>query len=303
MNWQCKALIQLALSSIPKGEYLNYLLQRYVTKSVPASEVGFIAAVSYANRHIDAVRRYLSRPIAEATFYEFGAGWDITIPLTYYGLGAEHQILVDIRRLLQIEVVNDTIQKFQTTRCDLGIARRPASYLNGRQSDLTIILNKHYGIDYRAPCDAKRTGLRSRSIDCVTSTATLEHIPPADIGKILRECHRILRDDGVMSLLIDYDDHYSYFDSNVSGYNFLQYSDRLWAVFNPSLHQQNRLRHRDYLEILRDSGFDVIEDQHKDGSDVDLQVLGPLALASRFKSYTVAELAVHNSLIVTRKRL
>ena len=88
----------------------------------------------------------------------------------------------------------------------------------------------------------------------------------------------------------------------VSGYNFLQYSDRIWAVFNPSLHHQNRLRHRDYLEILRDSGFDVIEDQHKDGSDVDLQVLGHLALANRFKSYTVAELAVHNSLIVARKR-
>ena len=302
MNWQCKALVQLVLSSVPKGEYLNYLLQRYVTRSVPASEEGFMAAVSYAHRHMDSLRRYLRRPLADAVFFEFGAGWDITIPLAYYGLGVEHQILVDIRSLLQIEVVNDTIQKYQTTPCDLKIARRPANYLSGRQRDLTIILNKHYGIDYRAPCDATDTGLPSRSIDCVTSTATLEHIPQADIGKILRECHRILRDDGVMSLLIDYDDHYSYFDSKVSGYNFLRYSDRMWAVFNPSLHHQNRLRHRDYLEILMDSGFDVIEDQHKDGSDVDLQVLGPLALANRFKSYAVAELAVHNSLIVARKR-
>jgi hypothetical protein len=302
MDWRYKLLVQLALSWIPKGESWNYLLQRHVTRTIPISEAGFNAAVFSARRHIDALRRYLRRSISEATFYEFGAGWDLTIPLAYYGLGAQHQILVDIRRLARLDLANDSIRKYQTMPCDFGIARRPAKYLNERQLDLSVQLQKHYGIDYRAPCDARRTGLPSSSIDCITSTDTLEHIPPADIVKILQECHRILCDDGVISFVIDYDDHYSYFDPKISKYNFLQYSDRLWAMFNPPLHHQNRLRHRDYLKLLQNEGFDVVEDQRKDASDLEMNILSQLSLAKRFKSYSVPELAVHSALIVARKR-
>ena len=35
-----------------------------------------------------------------------------------------------------------------------------------------------YGIEYRAPCDARAMDLANRSIATVASTNTLEHIPP-----------------------------------------------------------------------------------------------------------------------------
>src|SRR5205823_13839725 len=89
-------------------------------------------------------------------------------------------------------------------------------------------LEEIYGIDYRAPCDAKKTGLPSLSVDYITSTSTLEHIPPEAIRLILRECYRVLRDRGVISLLIDYNDHYTYSDHKISVYNFLRYSDWVW---------------------------------------------------------------------------
>jgi predicted SAM-dependent methyltransferase len=295
--------LQRVFSSIPGGENLNYFFQRYVTRSLPAGEAEFSATVSYARRHIDIVKRYFRRSLDEATFYEFGVGWDMTIPLAFYAFGVERQILVDIRNLIRPHLVKDTIEKYHKLGSDLAILRQPANCLNGTPRDLTALLKKHYGIDYRAPCDARQTGLKPRSVDCITSTSTLEHIPPEDIQSILRECHRILRDDGLMSVLIDYDDHYSYFDTKVSGYNFLQYSDRMWPMFNPALHYQNRLRHRDYLEFFQSAGFDVVEDQHKEVTETDEKTLDQLSLDARFRNYSSGDLAVHNALLVLRKRL
>src|SRR5262249_13944634 len=154
----------------------------------------------------------------ESVFYEFGAGWDLASPLSFWALGVGRQVLVDIRDLLRLATLNHTIGLFGQISVELP--RRPGGALAALSE-----LGPRYGIEYRAPCDARQTGLLARSLDCVTSSNTLEHVPPEDIRAILRECHRCLRDDGVMSFLIDYQDHYSYFDANISGYNFLRYSD------------------------------------------------------------------------------
>ena len=164
------------------------------------------------------------------------------------------------------------------------------------------MLSRYYGIDYRAPCDARRTTLASSSIDYITSTNTLEHISPPDIQAILRECARIIKDTGFMSFSIDYQDHYSYFDDSISAYNFLKYSDKIWALFNPALHYQNRLRHRDYLEAFDAAGFEVVAAKQAHGTATDLAVIEQLPLAARFRRYTPSELAVRYSLVILRKR-
>jgi Methyltransferase domain len=302
MDWRLKALLQMTFSMVPGGEQLNYLVQRYVVGSLPASDPGFAASVYYAKRHIDVLQRHYNRLLGQATFYEFGVGWDMAIPLAFYGLGIESQILVDIRKLVRVPLVNNTIDKYQRMACELVLTRLPADHLNCRKHEFTTAFKKHYGIDYRAPCDAKQTGLDNRSVDCITSTSALEHISREEIRLIVRECHRILRDDGLMSVLINYDDHYSYFDSSISVYNFLQYSDRVWTLFSPQLHYQNRLRHRDYIELFQSEGFSVVEDQHKQVTETDLKALEQVSLDARFRSYSTADLAVHNSLLLLRKR-
>ena len=301
MDWRLKALLQLAFSMIPQGEQLNYFVQRYVVRSLPVSNASIAASVSYAKRHIDALQRHSHRALGQATFYEFGAGWDMVIPLALYGFGVETQTLVDIRRLMRVELISDTVERYQRMTSELAIPRRPAALLNYK-NNVTTLLKQQYGIDYRAPCDARETGLPSGSIDYITSTSTLEHIPLEDIRLILQECHRILCDEGLMSVLIDYDDHYSYSDGKISCYNFLQYSDRIWALFSPPLHYQNRLRHRDYLELFQSAGFYVIEDQHKDPIEMDLKELEQLSVDARFRNYSLRDLAVHNALLVIRKR-
>jgi SAM-dependent methyltransferase len=224
------------------------------------------------------------------------------IPLAFYGFGVEHQILIDIRHLLKPTLVNDTIQKYLRMREHRDLLRKPNRHLPPEQGAFSVLLKNYYGIDYRAPCDPRHTGLESDSIDCITSTSTLEHIPIENLKSILLECYRLLRIGGVVSFVIDYIDHYSYFDREISGYNYFQYSDRMWALFNPALHYQNRLRHPDYLDLLHEAGFEVVEEQRWEARAADLKMIEGLSLEKRFSAYCLKDLAVRSALVVACKR-
>ena len=89
MNWKYKALLLLVLSRLPLRERINYFFQRFVTRNLPISGTTFARRVSLAKKHIDFVQQYYAhRPPGEATFYEYGAGWDLVVPLAFYALGS-----------------------------------------------------------------------------------------------------------------------------------------------------------------------------------------------------------------------
>jgi 2-polyprenyl-3-methyl-5-hydroxy-6-metoxy-1,4-benzoquinol methylase len=113
------------------------------------------------------------------------------------------------------------------------------------------------GVTYMAPCDARKTELPAGSYDLITSTSVLEHIPAVDIPAVLKECRRLLAASGVCSFLIDYGDHWSYFDRSLPWDNFLRYSEREWSLYNPSLQYQNRLRHSDYQRLFAQAGLHI----------------------------------------------
>jgi SAM-dependent methyltransferase len=298
MRWQHKALAQAALSRLPGGTELYYLLQRS-TGRLPTGDEACVSIVGYAREHIIVVEQYSPRPLADATFYEFGAGWDLTVPLTFYAMGVERQMLVDVRPLLRAELINHTIEQFQRLAPRLGLRRQPDKLVpHGRKGVAAV--RDYYGIRYLAPRDARATGLPAGSVDCITSTSTLEHVPSRDIPAILSECRRLLREDGIVSFRVDYQDHYASFDPHISIYNFLQYSERAWARYNPPLHYQNRLRHRDYVELFERAGFTLLEERRLEPTAEDLAALARLPLAKRFRAYSNAELAVRGALFVLR---
>ncbi|MDQ4091403.1 MAG: hypothetical protein M3163_14045 [Actinomycetota bacterium] len=103
-------------------------------------------------------------------------------------------------------------------------------------------------------------------------------------------------------MLIDHQDHYSYADSTISAYNFLQYDEREWARWNPSLQYQNRLRHSDYLAMFEAEGFEIVHESPTAGSPDDLAVIGQLPLANPFRDIPPAHLAVRNALVILRSR-
>ena len=293
MRWLAKAALQKGIGALPQGERLNYVFQRRVLHSLPAGDGALRQKFSRAVQHLGAYEEHgPGVPAAEATFYEFGAGWDLAIPIAYGLLGIGSQVLVDIRPSARVELVNDSLASFERLRPELediaGRELRPG----GGPIERLEELEERFGIRYLAPCDARDTGLPSASIDFVSSTDTCEHIPGADLAGIFRESYRLLRPGGAFSCRIDLQDHYAYFDRSLSKYNFLRYSDRAWRLVNSPLHYQNRLRSPEYLQLVRDAGFELVVEKPSGPSETGLKELESLPLAPRFRRFPPEELGV-----------
>lgn len=303
-HWRLKALLQKALSSMPGGRHVNYLFQRHVTHGIPITEARLVESIDNAATHLDACRRHASPPVpvADAVFFEFGAGWDLHLPLTLYALGVRHQVVVDLTPHARPELIDDVVARLLAAPKLDESARQeltPAAAEAGGRADVAAKA-ACFGVAYRAPADAKATGLAAGSVDCVTSTSTFEHIPAEDIAPILAECHRILRPGGVASFLIDYSDHYSHLDGSITPYNFLGYSERRWRPFNSPFQFQNRLRHSQYVALFRSAGFDVVENRPTVTED-GLRALRTVALDPAFERFSEDDLATTGAHVVLRK--
>jgi SAM-dependent methyltransferase len=302
MRWLVKAALQRGLGLLPQGERMNYLFQRHVTRSLPAGESVFRRKFTRALQHLRAYEEHgPGTPAADAVFYEFGAGWDLAIQLSYAALGVGRQVLVDIRPSARAELVNDSLAAFERLWDELeGEAGRELRQLGGAVHTVAE-LEERLGIAYLAPRDARATGLAGESVDFASSTDVCEHVPPDDLAAIFRECRRLLRPGGAFSCRIDLQDHYSYFDRSLSPYNFLRFSDRAWELVNSPLHYQNRLRAPDYLRLVRDAGFEIVVERPSGPSDDGVAQLRSLPLAPRFRSFTTEEAGVTVLSFVARR--
>lgn len=301
MNWKIKATMHWAFSALPFGESAHFAAQRFLSRSLPTPRDKLLLVADRAQKHLELLRANHQLDPAQGAFYEFGAGWDLAGPLLFYSYGARTQIVIDISRLVRPTLVTRIAGMLRSMKGDLGLERVPPSLPNS-EWHLFNVLNDACGIVYLAPRDARATGLESASVDFITSTNTLEHIPRRDIALILEECWRILRPDGVVSFRTDYKDHYAYFDSNISEYNFLKYSEERWNWFNPSSHYQNRLRHADYIDLFEGAGFDVVEEESTLATPEDLVLLRDIDLHDRYRSMKTEDLGKKDSFVVLRKR-
>ena len=287
MRWVAKAALQRGLGLLPQGERLNYLFQRHVARSLPGGEPVVRRKLARARQHLEA----FGRPAESAVFYEFGAGWDLAIPLSFSALGVGKQVVVDIRPSARVELVNETI----------ALLERELGSLGGSVLSLAE-LDERFGIAYLAPRDARATGLDAESIDFVTSTDVCEHIPEDDLAQIFRECRRLLRPGGAISCRIDLQDHYAYFDRGISRYHFLRFSDRAWGLVNSPLHFQNRLREPDYRRLVEGAGLEIASWTPSGPSPEGLAELEAMELAPRFRNgYTTQELGVTVLSFVARR--
>jgi SAM-dependent methyltransferase len=293
MRWLAKAALQRGLGAVPQGERLNYVVQRHVLRSFPVGDAGLKQKFARACSHLALYEEHgPGVPAAEATFFEFGAGWDLAIPLAFAMLGIGRQIVIDIRPSARPELVSETIAAFERLRPELEeTAGRSLRDLGGPIASVAE-LELRFGIRYLAPCDARATGLPAGSVDFVSSTDTCEHIPEPDLAAIFAECRRLLRPGGAFSCRIDLQDHYAYFDHSLSRYNFLRFSDRTWALVNSPIHFQNRLRAPEYLGLVRDAGFELVVDNPSGPSEQGRAELRELPLAERFRGYSIDDLGV-----------
>jgi len=259
-------------------------------RSLPGSKADLLRRCREFDWHLHSFRKWSDTALDRACFFEFGAGRELASALYFAVHGVGRQVLVDLHELARPELIAHVLAQLGELADELDIDRRrlPSASASDPLAELHI--------DYRAPADARATGLPDASVDCIHSTNTLEHIPPEDIRAILGECHRILRADGVLSMQIDYADHYAAFDRRIDAYHFLRYSDACWRLCNPSSHYQNRLRHGWFRAELRAAGFVVLDEELQRAPQ-----RGVLRRAPRFRSLPLDQLLISGSRMACRK--
>ncbi len=293
-DWRLKDAVQRVFSALPGGHHLNYLFQRSLGGlPLPTDQLAVELSKGLGHR-----RSLETLGLESARTFEFGAGYDLHLPLIQAGLGVHEQTVVDIRRVARGSLVVDMARRLhglEDVPPDWSIA--PVA----SDASMSDVLDANR-ITYLAPADARASGLAAGSIDAVITTSTLEHIPREDLVQILAECHRIVRDGGGMSMLIDYSDHWSHFDRSITAYNFLQFSEEDWKRRNPALNYQNRMRHSEFMALFESSGFDVV-DVETTGEDAgSLRTLSTVALSPDFDGFAPEDLAITTAQVTVRKR-
>jgi len=247
------------------------------------------------------------RTLEGSVVLEVGSGWQPFIPTLFSLAGASRVYLTDLRRLLQPasfrtamesmrlhrKLIVDSLQISENT-FDETVAWKPGESLSAAFRRLRL--------EYLAPCDCRKLALPDQSIDIVISRAVLEHVPPQVIQDIFYESYRLLKPQfGLACHYVDNSDHWQHGDNSISRVNFLRFPNSVfrWTYLN-GLNYQNRLRHSEYVEMLRKAGFEI-QRADRDVDSGSLEALKTLPIDDRFRRFAVDDLAALTSYLLARK--
>lgn len=266
MNWKIKAYIQKMSAALPDrlGYGLYHSLQK-LQGTFRADRV--LPRLGVARKMVDLAQQY-GRSICGKTFFELGTGWTCGTPLGLWLCGADRVITVDINPYLKEPLVLaelgylirhlDAVQRLFGEHAEQTLFRERLARLSQTPPRNLPELFALTGIEYRARFDARRTSWESESVDFYFSWYVLQHIPPASLQDIWRECHRIVRRDGLVMHCVDAGDQFTRADPALTAINFLRYDQATWQHYAGNrFAYHNRLRASDHLELARKSGFEV----------------------------------------------
>ena len=312
MNWKLKALIQNCIAVFPGNlSYEAYFqTQRYFGGlKKPLNPVRhFSTAVGMLKKIQQHGHNFIGK-----TFFEVGTGRVPLLPAAFWLGGAGKIITVDLNPYMRDELVKDMLffikNKESEIRNIFGILLhedRFNSLLNYsrknkiHKQDILELCQ----IEYLAPADAAKTNVPENSIQYHISNATYEHIPLPVIRTILEEGNRIISEDGLFINNIDYGDHFSYTDKNISVINFLQFNDKEWEKYAGNRYMyMNRARHDEFTALFAHAGHDFLETEPRVSKEAeDILKNNKIVLDDRFKHKNIEILSIIGSLFITKRR-
>jgi SAM-dependent methyltransferase len=302
MKWQARFVKNAVFGMMPWSEKIRMFKRKIVSYPSTINK----SALEDGIRMVEMLNEG-SSTIKGKTVIEIGTGWQPVVPILFYLSGCSKIITIDTQRLLDkrllIESSLNLLSYKDLIAHRLGLSFGSIEKMLDIDTKLSLeqALNK-FNITYKAPFDINKADIKDKSIDIVISRAVLEHIPPEIIKNLLETINRILRDEGKMCHVIDNSDHWEHKDKSITKLNYLKFHKTIFKAissFNP-LDYQNRLRHFEYINMFKKSGFRI----EKDKSETDYSVLEDLSkirICDKYKDVDHKDLAVLTSYIIASK--
>lgn len=293
-SWILKAAVQRAIGVLPNAQAVNEWFQLRTTRSIGLDDDIVRDKLAEARGHLDRYTQHRDQPLRTAV--EIGTGWYPTLPLALVATGAQRVVTYDIARYMTPDRVRAALTAFVEwdERGNLNLPgvdsariaefRCLATLEDASVDDLLAPL----GIEYRVG-DATDSGLEADSVDLIASTVVLEYIETEPLVALLREMERVGAPGAVHSHEVDLTDQFHYFDSSITPFHFLRFSDRTWRWIQSPLIPLTRLRLPDYRHAFADAGLAVADQTLDLGDPVDLEAT---PLADRFRGYDARDLLV-----------
>jgi len=311
MYWKVKAFIQNFVASLPNAlSYETYCqIQRHFgnLKKPLSPLVDFSTGVSILKK-----TQTYGNGITGKTFFEVGTGRVPLVPVALWLGGADQIITIDLNPYMRNELITDMLFYIRTKTEEVKKLfgdfmqeerfRQLLEYSKLKKADKTDFL-KMCRIKYIAPGDAAKTKLDNGSVHYHISNTVYEHIPLNIIKDILEEGNRITTTDALFINNIDYGDHFSYMDKNISVINFLRYNDREWDKYAGNRYMyMNRARHDDFVKLFRSVGHEFIETTPcKSKEAEEILKRGEIAVDEKFKERGNDILSITGACFITKK--
>ena len=238
INWKLKSLLYKTFSQLKLNKTF-YFIQKYVTKR---SNVNIKPSLRSWKLHSENIKEHQIK-----TVLEIGAGKSLeqNIFFSYFFNNSLKQTVIDIKKMIDFDLVNEASKQISEL---LNVQKLKS--VNSYDD-----LFNFYNIKYIAPYKTQNLIEEKKVFDLCVSSTTLEHFSVKDLRTLFKDLSILLKKGGYISAIIDYSDHYSHTDRNISELNFLKYSEKQWQNYNNTYLYQNRLRHDDYVKLLNEYKF------------------------------------------------
>ena len=243
INWKVKSLVYKFFQFL-NLEKILYLVQKHITRR---SAVNINQSIHLLEMHAENIKEF-----SKLNSLEIGAGKSLqnSIYMAYKFNKGINQTVIDINHMLDFGLFNKASEQ---------ISKRLNLINFGEANSLYEIKDK-FNINYLAPASTRELISKKLKFDLVMSTNTLEHFKVSELKSLIADMNVLLNDKAIISSIIDYSDHYSHTDKNISPLNFLKYSDEEWEKFNNKYLYQNRLRHLDYKDLFLQNSFRIVKE-------------------------------------------
>ena len=295
MNWKLKADLYNIIDKLPNSIAGNsqYFLQKALgqlknvnpTVSIRASILLAITAIKYGQK------------IERANILEVGTGRRINLAITFWLLGVDSIVSVDLNPYLKWELIDRDLDYIKANNSSIKalfpLDIRPSDFedrwkkllkIESARKELIALIN----FKYIAPGDASKLSIESNSLDFHVSNSVLEHIPAEILIKILQEGQRVIKPSGFLIHQIHLGDHRATGDNTITSIDFLKYDEISWnKLAGNRFMYHNRLRLQEYLNLFQDAGLEIIDlyDRSIDETALSLLKQG-FTLNKRFQHFT-----------------
>tara|TARA_B100000768_G_C11281737_1_gene379019 strand:- start:2754 stop:3632 length:879 start_codon:yes stop_codon:yes gene_type:complete len=234
--------------------------------------------------HQNAYDEFCNTASSKKTMLEIGPGGSNLSSFIAHLKGFSRSVLIDIEPLHK-NVLKNSEDNFNKIKFDLLDSKKFHP-----DESFKIIGFNDINYEHMSEGSSSLEKLPSNSIDFLWSHSVLQHIHINALNKLLKEMHRVLKPEGIMSHKIDLKDCIAY------GLNNMRFSDNVWhsdLFFNSGFYT-NRIRKDELLNYFILNDFEIIKEEHTFFNKIPLQITSCSEdIQKKYSSYDLKHSGLH----------